>query len=63
MTEAVEPIADSIPVAAARLGISRSLLYILIREKKISALKARNRTLVARTEQARFLSSLPSAAA
>lgn len=63
MTDVIEPLADPIPVAAARLGISRSLLYILIRDKSIVALKARGRTLISRTEQSRWLNSLPSATA
>jgi len=62
MADAIEPLADPIPVAAARLSISRSLLYLEIKAGHITALKARGRTLIARTEQSRWLNSLPSAA-
>lgn len=65
MTDTVEPIAeplaDSIPVAAARLGISRALLYVCLKRREILAKKAKGRTLITREEQARWLASLPDA--
>lgn len=59
-----EPLADSIPDAAARLGVSRSLAYLEIKAGRLHALKVRGRTIITRGEQERFLASLaaPSAA-
>lgn len=59
MNEAIEPLADPVPIAAGRLGICRAQLYIEIREGRLSARKAGRRTLVERSEQARWLSALP----
>lgn len=58
MNNSIEPIADSVADAAARLGISRSLTYCLIRDQEIRALKVRGRTVISREEQNRFLRSL-----
>lgn len=57
-----EPLADSVPVAAARLGVSRSLAYVLIKNRELRALKVRGRTIISRDEQSRFLASLANAA-
>ena len=58
MIQTIEPIADSMADAAARLGISRSTIYVLAKNKEICALKVRGRTIVSREEQDRFLRSL-----
>jgi excisionase family DNA binding protein len=58
MTTLSEPLADSIPGAAARLGVSRSLTYLLIKSNEIRALKVRGRTIITRAEQERYLASL-----
>ena len=63
MSISAEPLADSVPVAAARLGISRSLAYLEIKAERLHALKVRNRTIISRAEQDRFLASLSEAAA
>lgn len=59
MIESAQPLADSIPAAAARLGISRSSCYLEIKAQRLEALKARGRTIIARSEQERWLASLP----
>lgn len=63
MTTLSEPLADSIPNAAARLGVSRSLAYLLIKSGELHALKVRGRTIISRSEQARFLASLAASSA
>ena len=55
-----EPLADSIPAAASRLGVSRSLAYLEIKAGRLQALKVRGRTIITRAEQERFLASLAS---
>ena len=62
MNIVAEPLADSVPVAAARLGVSRSLAYVLIKNRELEALKVRGRTIISRDEQTRFLASLAHAA-
>lgn len=54
-----EPLADPVPVAAMRLGICRAKLYLELAAGRIIARKAGRRTLIERTEQARWLTSLP----
>jgi excisionase family DNA binding protein len=54
-------IADPVPQAAARLSVSRSMLYLELKAGRIKAVKARNRTLITREEQQRWLASLPEA--
>lgn len=59
MTDNNEPLADTVAVAAMRMGISRSVFYI---ERKLGNIVTRQigrRTLVPRTEQARWLAALP----
>lgn len=51
-------LADTINDTAARLGISRSLLYNEIKEGRLVALKARGRTIISRAEQERWMASL-----
>lgn len=58
MNPTIEPIADSVANTAARLGVSRSLIYVLLKDKKLRAFKLRGRTIIAREEQERFLRSL-----
>ncbi len=59
MTDNIEPLADTVAVAAARMGISRSFFYVLVRSGDIETKKVGRRTIVARTEQARWLAALP----
>ena len=63
MNDPNEPLADPVIVAAGRMGICRAQLYIEIKEGRITARKAGRRTLVERSEQSRWLSSLPKKAA
>ena len=58
MNKSIEPIADSVADAAARLGISRSLLYTQLKNQKLRAVKVSGRTIISREEQDRFLRSL-----
>ena len=62
MTIHTEPLADAIPVAAERLNICKAQLYIEIRAGRIIARKLGRRTLVERSEQSKWLSSLPAMA-
>jgi len=59
MTDNNEPLADSVAVAVRRMGISRSLFYLEMRAGHIEIRKIGRRTLVPRTEQARWLAALP----
>lgn len=56
-----EALADPIPDACRRLGVSRSTLYLEIAEGRLHAKKARGRTLITRAEQQRWLDALPAA--
>ena len=58
MNNSNEPIADSVAGAAARLGVSRSLLYTEIKAGNLRVAHIRGRTIVSREEQARYLRSL-----
>lgn len=51
-----EPLVDTLDAAARRLGIGRSLLYRLIASGHIKSIKVGKRRLIARAEQAAFLS-------
>ena len=62
MTNSIEPLADAIPAACARLGISRSTLYLAAQRGDLRVLKYRGKTLVARADQAAFLAALPAMA-
>ncbi|MGI6854348.1 helix-turn-helix domain-containing protein [Mesorhizobium sp. 1B3] len=55
------PIAVGIPEAAAMIGIGRSSLYVLFREKKITPRKSGKRSLVLVEDLRRYVESLPSA--
>lgn len=59
MIENSEPLADTVDVAAARLSICRAQLYKEVAAGRIKVRKAGRRTLVERSEQQRWLSSLP----
>jgi hypothetical protein len=54
-----EPIADSVDVAAYRLGICRAQLYKEVQAGRIKVRKLGRRTLVPRTEQQYWLDALP----
>lgn len=62
MTFQTEPLADAIPVAAGRLNICKATLYSEIRAGRIVARKFGRRTLVERSEQSKWLASLPAMA-
>jgi len=59
----IEPLADSVDVAAARMGIGRVQLYKEAKEGRLELRKCGRRTLVTRTEQARWVNALPIASA
>lgn len=59
MTTNIEPLADTVVVAAARLNICRAQLYKEIGAGRIKVRKLGRRTLVERTEQQLWLTSLP----
>jgi excisionase family DNA binding protein len=54
-----EPLADPVNVAARRMGVSRATAYNQIRAGSLTAHKVGRRTLILRTEQARWLAALP----
>jgi excisionase family DNA binding protein len=56
---AEDGLADSPIVAARRMGIGRSQLYKELAAGTITARKVGRRTLIERTEQIRWLASLP----
>ena len=58
MTIHPDALADPIPAACARLGISRSTAYLEISANRLKIVKVRGRTLITRAEQERFLASL-----
>ena len=53
------PIAYTIREACEASGLSRSALYIALKEKRLIARKAGSRTLIERAELVRFIASLP----
>ena len=59
MTPQVEPLADSVLVAAARLGCCRAQIYRELGAGRLTARKLGRRTLIERSEQQRWLSALP----
>lgn len=59
MTNSQEPLADTVIDAASRLSICRAQLYKEIKAGRLVARKAGRRTLIERTEQARWLAALP----
>ena len=63
MQSDIEPLADTVVIAAARLGICRAQLYRELAAGRIVARKAGRRTLIERTEQRRWLAELPIKAA
>ena len=58
MTIHPDALADPIPAACARLGISRSTAYLENSAKRLNFVRVRGRVLVTRAEQERFLASL-----
>lgn len=63
MNGGFEALADTVSTAAERLGISRSRIYIEIKEGRLRARKMGSRTLITREEQQRWLNALPEIAA
>ena len=59
MSYPVEPLADPIPEACRRLGMSKSTLYLELKAGAIKALKIRGKSIITRAEQERYLTSLP----
>jgi excisionase family DNA binding protein len=59
----VERLAYGIDEAAAVIGIGRSALYDLIRDKRLVARKIGARTIITKNELTEFLGRLPSTAA
>lgn len=59
MTIHPDALADPIPAACARLGISRTALYRAISEQRLKAVKMRGKTLITRDAQRAFIDSLP----
>lgn len=58
MNHSSEPLADTVSATVARLSISRSAFYRELKAGRLTALKAGGRTIVARSEQERWLASL-----
>lgn len=54
-----DALADTVPVACARLGISRSTLYLEVAAGRLRAVKVRGRTLLRRVDQAAWADNLP----
>jgi excisionase family DNA binding protein len=50
-----EPLADSLPVAARRMGVSVPHVYRLAQKGKLKIIKLGSRSLVTRAEQRRVL--------
>lgn len=59
MTIHPEALADQVPAACARLGISRTTLYAEAAAHRLRLVKAGGRTLVTREAQAAWLKGLP----
>lgn len=59
MNENIDALADQVPGACARLGLSRSTLYLEIAAGRLRAVKVRGRTLITREDQAAWVKSLP----
>ena len=56
MNSSFEPIALRVPDAAAAIGISRSLMYELLKDRSIPSLKIGGRRVILREELDAFLS-------
>ena len=56
------PLAYKVPDACRRLGVSRSLLYDLIKTGELKAIKVANRTLIPESELQRFVAERLAAA-
>ncbi len=57
-----EPLADQVPAACLRLGLSRTMLYREIAAGRLRAVKVHSRTLITREDQAAWLKRLPAMA-
>ena len=55
----IEPLADAPAIAAKRLGICRAQLYKELGAGRLIARKLGRRTLIARSEQERWMDALP----
>jgi excisionase family DNA binding protein len=55
VTAIAEPLAVSVDEAARRLSVGRTLLYDLIRQGKVRAVKLGTRTIIPATEISRLL--------
>lgn len=59
MTEAdVQPLFNSVSVAAKRLSIGRTMIFKLLKEGKLEACRLGCRTLIAESELQRFASTI-----
>lgn len=56
----MSPIAITVPEAVRLTGLSRSALYLALKQQKITAKKAGRRTLFLVADLEAFMSSLPS---
>ena len=54
-----DALADTVPAACARLGISRSALYLELASGRLRGVKAGGRTLLLRVDQDAWANSLP----
>ena len=54
-----DALADTVPTACARLGISRSTLYLEVASGRLRAVKVRGRTLLRRVDQSAWADNLP----
>ena len=54
-----DALADTVPAACARLGISRSTLHLEVASGHLRAVKAGGRTLIRRADQLSWVDSLP----
>jgi excisionase family DNA binding protein len=52
------PLLNQIPVAARRLGLSRSTLYVFIKERRLRVVKVGKRALIEEAELRRFAAEL-----
>jgi len=59
VTNSIEPLADAVADAAARLGICRAKLYMEIAAGRLIARKVGRRTIIERTAQEAWLAALP----
>ncbi len=58
----MQSISVTIPQAVAMTGLGRSSIYLLLKEKKLTARKAGKRTLILAADLEEYIRSLPVAA-